>query len=75
MTLFDILKDIFHIKTEEFKDDQSILALEEFDSMNHMLLVTKLEEEFNVELTGDEIIGIRTIGDIKQILAQKGVNS
>jgi acyl carrier protein len=74
MTLFDILKDIFHIKAEEFKDEQSILALEEFDSMNHMLLVTKLEEEFNVELTGDEIIGIRTIRDIKQILAQKGVN-
>ncbi|MFN9581076.1 MAG: acyl carrier protein, partial [Bacteroidota bacterium] len=73
MTLHDILKEIFHIKEEEFKDEQSILALDEFDSMNHMLLVTKIEEVYNVELSGDEIISIHTIGDIKQILSKKGV--
>jgi len=42
--------------------------------MNHMIFITQLEEQFNIELTGDEITDMFTIGDIKKVLIQKGVN-
>lgn len=69
-----ILKDSFAMKDEEFLDHQPLIQLKDFDSMNHMFFVTKLEEEFGIELTGDEIIAMRTIGDIKQLLQEKNID-
>lgn len=61
------------MQESEYVDEQSIFSFAEFDSMNHMVFITNLEEQFTVELTGDEIVGIKTIKDIKEILKQKGV--
>ena len=44
----------------------------EWDSMTHMFFITKLEEEYGIELTGDEIADMDTIGDIKKVLISKG---
>jgi len=69
-----ILEDSFALKDEEFLNHQPLIQLKDFDSMNHMFFVTKLEEEFGIELTGDEIIAMRTIGDIKQLLQDKNID-
>ena len=73
MELKEILKDCFNMKSEEFQIDQSLMQLEDWDSMNHMLFITRLEEGYNIDLTGDEIITLQTIGDVKQILQKKGI--
>ena len=73
MELKEILKDCFNMKNEEFQTDQSLMQLEDWDSMNHMLFITRLEEGYNIDLTGDEIITLQTIGDVKQILQKKGI--
>lgn len=69
-----ILVDSFAMKDEEFIDHQSLNQLKDFDSMNHMFFVTNLEEEFGIDLTGDEIIAMRTIGDIKKLLLDKNID-
>lgn len=69
-----ILKDSFAMTDSEFTDQQSLMQLKDFDSMNHMLFVTKLEEEFGIELTGDEIISLEKIGDIKNLLTAKNID-
>ncbi len=69
-----ILKDSFGMNDSEFTDDQSLMQLKDFDSMNHMLFVTKLEEEFSIELTGDEIIALEKIADIKKLLIIKSID-
>jgi acyl carrier protein len=48
------------------------MGLEDWDSMNHMIFITNLEQEYRVELSGEEIISLVTIGDVKKILAAKG---
>ena len=58
----------------EYTDDQSLMQLKDFDSMNHMFFVTKLEEEFGIELTGDEIVIMEKIGDVKNVLLSKNVD-
>ena len=74
MILNQILTDIFGMTADQNSDETSILSLPNFDSMNHMIFITQLEEQFNIELTGDEITDMFTIGDIKKVLIQKGVN-
>lgn len=58
----------------EFTDQQGLMQLKDFDSMNHMLFVTKLEEEFGIELTGDEIMTLEKVGDVKSLLIAKNID-
>ena len=74
MILNQILTDIFGMKPDQDSDETSILSMPNFDSMNHMIFITQLEEKFNIELTGDEITDMLTIGDIKRVLSQKGIS-
>ncbi|MGE0588537.1 MAG: acyl carrier protein [Cyclobacteriaceae bacterium] len=69
-----ILKDSFAMTESEFNDHQALGKLRDFDSMNHMLFVTKLEEEFGIELTGDEIVSLETIENIKDLLKAKNID-
>jgi acyl carrier protein len=75
ITLKKLLKDCFSMKESEFTDAQSIIQLEEFDSMNHMMFITQFEEAYGVELTGDEIAAMVTIGDIRQVLVSKNIET
>ncbi len=72
MKLLDILKDSFNISEAEMNDDTKLMSYGEWDSMSHMFFITKLEEEYQVELTGDEIANMTTIGDIKKTIIAKG---
>ena len=50
------------------------MSFPHFDSMNHMMFITELEGEFSIELTGDEIAEMVTIGQIKKVLISKGID-
>ena len=72
MKLQDILKDSFNISESETNEDVKLMSYGEWDSMSHMFFITRLEEEYGIELTGDEIADMQTIGDIKKIIISKG---
>lgn len=72
MKVSTILKESFNANESLLKDDTRLMSLEEWDSMSHMFFITKLEEAYGIELTGDEIANMQTVGDIKKIIASKG---
>lgn len=72
MKLAELLKYSFNINESETKDELRLMNFSEWDSMTHMFFITKLEEEYGIELTGDEIADMDTIGDIKKVLISKG---
>ena len=72
MKLNDVLKESFNANDSEINDNARLSSYEEWDSMTHMFFITKLEEVYNIELTGDEIADMQTVGDIKQIIVSKG---
>ena len=72
MKLAALLKYSFNINESEIKDELRLMNFSEWDSMTHMFFITKLEEEYGIELTGDEIADMDTIGDIKKVLISKG---
>jgi acyl carrier protein len=72
MKLKAILKDAFNISEAETNDDVKLMNFGEWDSMTHMFFITRLEEEYQIELSGDEIADMQTVGDIKTIIISKG---
>ncbi len=72
MKLENILRDSFNIESSRVNDETSLMSFDEWDSLSYMFFITKLEESYGIELTGDEISNMRTIGDIKKIIGSKG---
>ena len=70
--MYAVLKDSFNVNESEMNDDVKLMAYGEWDSMTHMFFITRLEEVFEIELTGDEIADMQTVGDVKKIIISKG---
>jgi acyl carrier protein len=71
MKLSELIEETFNLKEDEQKDDVKLSDLQDWDSMTHMLFISKIEENFGVELTGDEIAEMQTIGEVKRVLTEK----
>jgi len=52
-------------------EDTSASNIEQWDSMNHVVLIARIEEEFSVKFELMEIIGISTIRDFVDLIEQK----
>jgi acyl carrier protein len=48
-------------------DETSYNSFEPWDSLKHLEIVSKLEEEFGIEFEMDDIIAMETFGKIRQI--------
>ena len=72
MSLLAILSESLNVKDSEIKDEARFADFGEWDSMTHMFFITRLEEAYSIELTGDEIADMQTIGDVKRLLIAKG---
>jgi acyl carrier protein len=68
-----LLKETFRVEKSDYTDDTEIMKFKEWDSMAHMFLITKLEELYNVNLDGDEIADMKTVGQIKSTLKKHAV--
>jgi acyl carrier protein len=72
MKLDKVLKDSFNVEGSQFSDDTRLMSFGEWDSMSHMFFITKIEETYDIELTGNEIADMQTIGDIKKVIISRG---
>jgi acyl carrier protein len=72
MKLAKILKECFNENERGLTDESRLMNFGEWDSMAHMYFITKLEEAYAMELTGDEIANMQTIGDVKKTILSKG---
>jgi acyl carrier protein len=46
---------------------------ETWDSFNSLMLVSEIEDDFNVKFTMDEMMKIKNVGDIMAILKKHGI--
>ena len=66
-----IMSAIFDVPISEISDSSSPDTIEKWDSLNHLNLVTSLEEEFDVRFSDEEIIEMLNFQLITLILQQK----
>ena len=53
--LKEVIGDTFDIDEDDISHETSNETIEQWDSLNHLRLVTALEGEFDISLTMDEI--------------------
>lgn len=56
------------VNINELDEYSSAKNVENWDSLRHMNLIVSIEEEFDVELTDDQIVTITSYKDIISIL-------
>ena len=71
--LFDLFAEVFSISSSELNDYSSPETIENWDSFNGLVLVDKLESEYNIKFTMDEIEDVSNVSDIKRHLKNHGV--
>lgn len=73
MSLERIFAEVFAIPEETVNDSLALRDISSWDSMSHMTLIARVENEFSVELTGDEIADFQTVNDVREALNRRGV--
>lgn len=66
-----ILKDVFSISPGSIEKNKNFRDLETWDSMAYMMLIARIEEDFNIQLDGEEIVKLLSIAQIEEVLKGK----
>ena len=66
--LFDLIESVFEISKDDYSENTFINKIETWDSLKHMEFIVTLENQFNINLTGNEIAELHTIKDVMKLL-------
>ena len=72
MHLEDVFAEVFEQPAESFHDGTSQQDTENWTSLGHVKLLVAIETRFGVKFTNVEMTTMRTLGDIRAVLSQKG---
>ena len=73
MSLDRIFSDVFAISASTVVDTLALADIPSWDSLAHMMLIVRLEDDYKIQFTGDEIADIRSVGDTRAALLAHGV--
>lgn len=72
--LYKIISEVLEVPLDQITDDLAYGELENWDSIAHMEMVGRFEEELDVSLDIEEITDMENIGKIKEILRNHGLD-
>ena len=72
-TLKEILAKVLILEENDVNDAVSRENTESWDSLAHLMLITEVESAFGVAFSDEDIIEIKTVGDLKSKLRKLGV--
>lgn len=73
MSLEKVFADIFNIPESTVTDALQLRDIARWDSLAHMMLIARIEGDFNLQLDGDEIADMASVGDARRALHKRGV--
>lgn len=71
--LVELFSLTLNIEPASLGDHTSPANTEAWDSLANMLLIAGIEETFEVELTTSEIESMKSLGDVRRVLIDRGV--
>jgi acyl carrier protein len=74
MSIEELVAEVLYIDLSLVDDNSGPETIEAWDSLGHINIITAIEEEFDIEISPDEIAEITTVNDIKKILSTKHIN-
>lgn len=61
------------IEIEKVNDELTYQSILEWDSITHMILISQLEETFNVSIDTDDVIDLSSVAKARDILIKYNV--
>ncbi|MDC3240692.1 acyl carrier protein [Gammaproteobacteria bacterium] len=72
--LYHLISHVLGIDVTEINEETSPENTQSWDSFNALVMVTELEECFNVTFTMDEIESVRNVRDIIEVLSSYAIS-
>jgi acyl carrier protein len=66
--LYDLVSDIFDIEPEDVREDLTAEDVELWDSLNHLKLITAIEQAYGIQFTMAEVQSVDSIGKLKALV-------
>lgn len=66
-----IFHEIFNDNNIVLRDDMTAADVENWDSLTHMLMITKVEEVFGIKFKLKELNKLKMVGDLITIIESK----
>ena len=73
--LTPIFHEVFSDNTIVLRDDMTASDVENWDSLTHMLMITKVEEVFGIKFKLRELNKLKNVGDLCQLLFSSFIGS
>ena len=67
-----LLAELLQIPVTQVTAELAMKDLDMWDSLKHMELIAALEQQFDLQLSFDEIVAMRSVGDIKRVHSKRG---
>lgn len=67
----EICKDIFDLEDLKINTTTGPSDISQWDSLNHLNLISSIEEDFSIKFNFEEISSIKNIGDIINLILNK----
>jgi len=69
--LTEIFHEVFNDDSIVLRDDMTASDVDSWDSLTHMLMITKVEEELNIKFKLRELNKLKQVGDLVAVIESK----
>ena len=69
--LTNIFKEIFNDNNIMLNNEMTAKDIDNWDSLTHMLLITKIEEDFSIKFKLKELNDLNNVGNLIKIIDEK----
>ena len=69
--LTSVFHEVFNDNTIVLRDDMTAADVEKWDSLTHMMMITKVEEVFSIRFKLKELNRLKMVGDLVVMIESK----
>lgn len=69
--LNEIFRDLFELPELELTPEMSADDIDEWDSVNHVMLVVEIERQFKIKFHTAEVEEMKNVGDLVRLIVAK----
>jgi acyl carrier protein len=73
-TLHEIVARALRVPAASISDESSPETLRRWDSLNHLDLMTEIEEAYGVQFSTADMVRVRSVRQIRDLLREKGID-
>lgn len=73
LKLIKSFAEALNLSDDKVYDELTYQSIPEWDSISHMILISQLEEDFEVSIDTDDVIDMSSVGKAREILVKLGV--